>query len=230
MASDGAFTHLLKAVTLGTDARLHSRMPATVEACREERMQTRRSELKIGFDTGLVARARDGDGDAWSEIVRELGPRVQGYARGKGIVDAEDVVQDVFTAAARGIGDFDGEWRAFRSWIFSIAYRQIVNRYRNPSRNIGELPPYLIDEYYLAPDEALVMRETASDAVAALDVLNDVERDVVLLRVIADLDTAEVAKAVGKRTGNVRVIQSRALDKVRAELVRRGYGSEGRHQ
>jgi RNA polymerase sigma-70 factor (ECF subfamily) len=160
--------------------------------------------------------------------VRELGPRVQGYARGRGVVDAEDVVQDVFIAAARRIGDFDGDWRAFRSWIFSIAYRQIVNRYRSPSRHDGELPRVLVDEDHIGPDQAVVIREMASEAVAAMDVLSEIERDVVLLRVIAGLDTAEVAKAVGKRAGNVRVIQSRALAKVRAELERRGYVMEER--
>jgi RNA polymerase sigma-70 factor (ECF subfamily) len=192
-------------------------------------MQTRRSQLNPEFaPPELLDRARGGDGDAWSQIVHELGPRVQGYAQGKGIVDAEDVVQDVFTAAARQIGAFDGEWRAFRSWIFSIAYRQIVNRYRSPSRHDGELPRVLVDEDHIGPDQAVVIREMASEAVAAMDVLSEIERDVVLLRVIAGLDTAEVAKAVGKRAGNVRVIQSRALAKVRAELERRGYVMEER--
>jgi RNA polymerase sigma-70 factor (ECF subfamily) len=192
-------------------------------------VQTRRSQPNPGFaPPELLDRARSGDDEAWSQIVRELGPRVQGYAKGKGIVDAEDVVQDVFTAAARLIGDFEGEWRAFRSWIFSIAYRQIVNRYRRPSRRDGELPRVLVDEDHIGPDQAVVIREMASEAVAAMDVLSEIERDVVLLRVIADLDTEDVAKAVGKRAGNVRVIQSRALAKVRAELETRGYAMEGR--
>jgi len=192
-------------------------------------MQTRRSQLNPEFaPPELLDRARDGDGDAWSQIVHELGPRVQGYAQSKGVVDAEDVVQDVFTAAARQIGAFDGEWRAFRSWIFSIAYRQIVNRYRSPSRHDGELPRVLVDEDHIGPDQAVVIREMASEAVAAMDVLSEIERDVVLLRVIAGLDTAEVANAVGKRAGNVRVIQSRALAKVRAELERREYAMEER--
>jgi len=53
------------------------------------------------------------------------------------------------------------------------------------------------------------------------------ERDVVLMRVLGGLDTEDVARAVGKRAGNVRVIQSRAMGKLRAELIRRGYGTEG---
>jgi RNA polymerase sigma-70 factor (ECF subfamily) len=80
----------------------------------------------------------------------------------------------------------------------------------------------------MGPEQVVVMGEMASEAVAALDVLSEIERDVVLLRVIAGLDTAEVAEAVGKGAGNVRVIQSRALTKVRAEMEVRGYMTEAR--
>jgi RNA polymerase sigma-70 factor (ECF subfamily) len=198
-------------------------MHGIVDVHDKERMRSRgsRQSALLG-DAELVERARLGDVDAWSDIVQLLGPRVQGYARGKGITDAEDVVQDVFMAAAERIGDFDGDWRSFRSWIFSIAYRQIVNRYRAPGREDTELPPALPDPAS-TPDDQVVARETASEAVEALGRLTDAERDVVLLRVVAGLDTDEVAAAVSKRPGNVRVIQSRALRKVRAELTRRGY-------
>ncbi|MDX1690193.1 MAG: RNA polymerase sigma factor [Acidimicrobiia bacterium] len=171
-----------------------------------------------------IERARSGDERAWAEIVERLGPRILGYARGKGIADADDVVQDVFLAAARRIGDFEGTWSNFRSWIFSIAYRQIVDRYRRSGREDASLPRVLVDDLDPGPADEVVDREAASDAVRALDVLSGDERDVVLLRVVAGLETAEVAEAVGKRPGTVRVVQSRALDKVRAELRRRGYG------
>lgn len=198
-------------------------MHGIVDVHDKERMPSRGSpDSALLGDAELVERARHGDVDAWSQIVRTLGPRVQGYARGKGISDAEDVVQDVFMAAAERIGDFDGDWRSFRSWIFSIAYRQIVNRYRAPGREDTDLPPALADPAS-TPDDQVVARETVSEAVAALETLTGVERDVVLLRVVAGLDTEEVAAAVSKRPGNVRVIQSRALRKVRAELIGRGY-------
>ncbi|MGH8945424.1 MAG: RNA polymerase sigma factor [Acidimicrobiia bacterium] len=197
-------------------------MSGTIDARHAEGVRQSPSER----DAGLIEDARRGDVDAWSAIVQTLGPRVQGYARGKGISDAEDVMQDVFLAAAHGIGTFQGDESAFRSWIFSIAYRQIANRYRNPFRNQAELPPTLVDPDQQTPDDEIIARETSSEALAALDVLEDTERDVVLLRVLADLDTEQVASAVGKEPGNVRVIQSRALAKVRDELQSRGYGGE----
>lgn len=179
-------------------------------------------------DAERLTLARGGDQHAWVEIVSEFGPKVKGYARGKGIADADDVVQDVFLAAAERLGEFEGDWRSFRSWIFSIAYRQIVNRYRSAGREGAELPVSLEDANP-GPPELVVEAETVRAASQALDVLSGVERDVVLMRVLAGLDTDQVATAVGKSAGNVRVIQSRAMGKVRAELERMGYakGREG---
>lgn len=170
-------------------------------------------------DGDLVARARAGDEKAWEEIVREVGPTIAGYARARGAPDPEDVMQDVFVAAARRIDRFVGDETAFRSWLFAIAYRQIADRHR-AKRPQGELPAGLADPSP-TPEDRAVTAASVTEALAALDVLNEIERDVVLLRVIGELDTAAVAEAVGKRPGNVRVIQTRALAKVRAELERR---------
>lgn len=176
----------------------------------------------------LVDRAKEGSAAAWSEIVRDLGPRIRGFARARGAPDPDDVMQDVFVAAAERIGDFDGDDAAFRSWIFSVAYRQIVNRHRRSGREIAR---DVVDGAHVASPEGEIERsEAVAKAVAAMHVLNDVERDVVLLRVIAELSTEDVAKAVGKSVGNVRVIQTRALAKVRAELDRTGYTVHGRKQ
>src|SRR3972149_2190462 len=171
-------------------------------------------------DTATLERARDGDEAAWADIVRSVGPTLVGYARARGARDPEDVMQGVLVAAASRLASFEGDWSDFRTWVFSIAYRQIVNRYRN-HRSWGELPAGLADPA-VSPEDRAVTGVMASEAMAALEVLNEIERDVVLLRVVAGLETEEVAPAVGKRAGNVRVIQVRALAKVRAELERRG--------
>lgn len=180
-----------------------------------------------GDDRSLVERARDGDEAAWVGIVTEIGPKLRGYARAKGAPDPDDVMQDVLLAAASRLGDFVGDESAFRSWIFAIAYRQIANRHRVAGREDSELPRVLVDQGP-GPEAEAILGDTGSDALAALDVLDETERDIVLMRVIGEMDSAEVGAAVGKKPGTVRVIQHRALEKVRAELVRRGYGEAER--
>ena len=173
---------------------------------------------------GLLARARSGHQQAWSSIVAEIGPVVRGLAAAKGVPDPDDLTQDVFVAVASRLGSFEGDWQAFRSWIFSIAYRQIVNRWRAKDKETVQLPGYLVEPGALSLEDEVITNAAAGDALAALEVLSDDERDVILLRVLGGLDTAEVSQVVGKRQGNIRVIQTRALKKLRAELIRRGYG------
>ncbi len=180
-------------------------------------------------DIDLLARARSGEAAVWERIVGEFGPVIRGYARARGVRDPDDLTQDVFVAASSRLREFQGDWHAFRSWLFAIAYRQIVNRYRKAKFDTTPLPESLV----LAtgsPEDEVIERVESTAAMAALEVLNDVERDVVLMRVLGGLDMDEVAKAVGKRPGNVRVIQSRAMTKLRDELVRRGYGTEEKAQ
>lgn len=174
--------------------------------------------------TSLVDGARAGDELAWQRIVTDYGPRIRGYARARGVADPDDLTQDVFTAAASQIGSFDGDDDRLRSWLFAIAYRQIVNRYRASANQTTALPDTLLDPNG-SPEDAVVRNLEGGEAVAALDVLSQLERDVVLMRVVGELDSKEVAAAVGKRPGNVRVIQSRAMTKLRGELERRGYGA-----
>lgn len=176
-----------------------------------------------GRSPDLIERARGGDAAAWEHIVTELGPVIRGYARARGVADPDDLTQDVFTAAAQRIDSFQGEWEAFRSWLFAIAYRQVVNRYRRRGRQTAPLPDTIAGTEPSPEDEVLARLE-AGGATAALAVLDELERDVVLMRVLGGLDAAAVGEAIGKRAGNVRVIQFRAMAKLREELLRRGYG------
>lgn len=180
-------------------------------------------------DGDLLDRARSGEPAVWERIVGEFGPVIRGYARARGVRDPDDLTQDVFVAASSRLSEFQGDWNAFRSWLFAIAYRQIINRYRKSKFDTTPLPDSLVLMTNSAEDEVISKVENTA-AVAALKVLNDVERDVVLMRVLGGLDMEDVAKAVGKRPGNVRVIQSRAMTKLRDELVRRGYGTEEKAQ
>ncbi len=167
----------------------------------------------------LIVGARDGDERAWLVLVSELAPQITGYARSKGVADAEDLMQDVMVAVASGLGRFEGGWSDFRSWVFSIAYRRIADAHRAAYRRPAEAPLDARLSSTAPGPESLVITRTMADAtLSALEVLNDTERDVIVLRVIAELDTDEVAAVIGKKPGTVRVIQSRAMKKLRKEL------------
>jgi DNA-directed RNA polymerase specialized sigma24 family protein len=91
-----------------------------------------------------------------------IGPGLLGYARGKGAPDPEDVMQDVLVAAASRIGGFVGGMRAFRSWVFAIAYRQIADRDRAPRRTEVELRDR--PDRSAGPEEAVVAGASAASS------------------------------------------------------------------
>jgi RNA polymerase sigma factor (sigma-70 family) len=83
----------------------------------------------------LLARIRDPrDGAAWGEFVDVYGPLVYDYGRRRGLQDADaaDLTQDVLRAVAATADQFayDPERGAFRSWLFTVTRRKLVDSVR----------------------------------------------------------------------------------------------------
>jgi len=85
-------------------------------------------------DDRLIALSREGEEDAFSEFVRRHTPAVHRWmARSVGIQEADDMTQEVFLRAFRGLALFRGEAPP-RAWLASIANNAVKNRYRARSR------------------------------------------------------------------------------------------------
>src|SRR5215212_11031011 len=80
----------------------------------------------------LLVRIRDGhDQDAWQEFVKLYGPVVYGFARKRGLQDADaaDLMQDVMRSVSAAIArlDYDRNQGTFRGWLFTISRNKIFN-------------------------------------------------------------------------------------------------------
>lgn len=172
----------------------------------------------------LVDAARAGGGWAFGRLWEQQAPLVASYLRRRGVRDADDVTSEVFLAAFRGIARFDGDGSAFRAWLFTIAHHKAVDAVRRPARRellvdtfAGSEGDLLDDAPRSAEDEALD-RVSAAAALRSLEVLTDDQRDVLLLRVVADLSLAETAQVLGKPVGAVKALQHRALTRLRSAV------------
>ncbi|MBW3661707.1 MAG: sigma-70 family RNA polymerase sigma factor [Actinobacteria bacterium] len=142
-----------------------------------------------------------------------------GYLRVQGATDPDDLASEVFLGVFRNLHRFEGDEAAFRSWVFTIAHRRIIDDRRRRGRRPRTVP---LDDVDVSHEE------TFEDEVAAradlerlkpvIDRLPKDQRDALLLRVLGDLDHEEAAEAMGKRPGTVRVLQHRALKRLRQEL------------
>lgn len=170
----------------------------------------------------VLAAAKTGAEWAWDRIYGELAGPVTGYLASRGAADPEDLTGETFLQVARNIHSFDGSESAFRSWVFVIAHRRLIDSRRANGRRPPPGPIRVDLEGGNVEDEALDRLSTA-DMVTALKILTDDQREVLALRVIAELTLEETAEVVGKTVGAVKALQRRALetmrDRIEAERV-----------
>jgi RNA polymerase sigma-70 factor (ECF subfamily) len=152
-----------------------------------------------------------------------------GYLRSRAGADAEDLASETWLAVARGLSSFSGDEAAFRSWVFTIAHRRLVDHHRAVARRprLRSLARADGDDHE-APLEVQAPDDPAGEVLATLAAEDAVGRivallpkdqaDIVLLRVVAGLPVEDVASITGRRAGTVRVLQHRALRRLADRL------------
>jgi RNA polymerase sigma factor (sigma-70 family) len=152
---------------------------------------------------------------------RALAPAVLGYLRSQRVPDPEDVLGEVFLQVARDIGRFSGDAAALRRWVFSIAHNRSMDAHRKAKRNRSTLEAELTEER--VPTATDGPAEPLDPAlVAALATLSDEQREVVVLRFVADLPLETVAKITGRSPGAVKAMQHRAMENLRRAVSSAG--------
>ena len=175
----------------------------------------------IGQDFPIVlADAKEGKAPAFDRIYRDLAPSIGGFARGRGARDPDDIISETMVSVVRGLDAFSGDEGSFRSWVFTIAYRRVVDSQRRSGRQVPTESIGPIEPAARAPDpeEILLAQTDDSPVMQALQRLKRDQRDVLLLRIVAGLPVDEVATLLGKRVSAVKMIQQRALTRLRTEL------------
>lgn len=177
----------------------------------------RGTSLQQPFDDVLTA-ARRGDDDAWARLYDDLAPVLLGYLRGRGATDAEDLMAEVWIQVVRHIDDFEGDEHGFRSWVFTIAHRRLIDLRRASRRRPEDLSPAEDIEPVMQPSEAEPEALTTlgtEEVLRLLDHLTDDQREVLLLRLVAGLRLAEVAEVTGRPRQAVKSLQTRGIEHLR---------------
>jgi len=159
-------------------------------------------------DTALVVRVREGDMEAFADLIRRHGRGIHRLlvAVGGNVEDAEDAAQTAFLKAYLHIGEFRGESR-FATWLTRIALNEAMQRRRRQRIEIGaEIADVETADAYRprhvqawADDpESLYTRAQLRELIdAALERLPEKYRVPVILRDIEQLSTREAAEALG---------------------------------
>lgn len=169
----------------------------------------------------VLRAARVGADWAWAVLHEELGTPLLAYARARGAADPDDVVGEVFLELARRCATFEGSWDAFRGWAFLLASRRVIDEHRRRRRRPEHLMESVPDA--AGPDVTAETVDRGLDAVEArrlLDRVSPAQREVLVLRIYADLPLEQVAMVTGRSVHAVKALQRRGLAALRRELSR----------
>jgi RNA polymerase sigma-70 factor (ECF subfamily) len=175
-------------------------------------------------ERAIVDAARAGDEAALAELYNLYFPRVYRYilARMGNPYDAEDLTEEVFLRVLDAIGRFQWREAPFSAWLFRIAHNAVISQRRKEGAR-GRSSP-LSDALPVdsqGPEEMVANRLALKEVMRAAETLPDAQRRVISLRFAAGLTVAETARAMDKGEGNVKVIQHKAIAKLREMLGQR---------
>lgn len=176
-----------------------------------------RSDLSDGE---LVRRIREGEADAYAELVRRT--RRSGYRLARRITrnheDADDVLQESYVKAFRALDRFAAD-RPFSPWFLTIVARTALTSIRDSKRRAadsldepgrdGAAP--LVDRV-ADPEEQAAALERRLEVERAYARLSEDHRIVLALRVDGDLSYAAIAEALSLPVGTVMSRLARARE------------------
>ncbi len=175
----------------------------------------------------LVATAQGGDAASRDQLLRLVRTGVLRYALARGLPDddAQDLAQDTCLGVLRALPGWQDLGRSMWALVFAIAHNKLTDRTR--ARSVRKDVP--MGEHGVAvvavvdprpgPAELVEDDEGTARVRALLLALPDTQREVLLLRVIVGLSTAETAAALKLTVGGVRVLQHRAVSALRPRLI-----------
>lgn len=176
-------------------------------------------------DEVLIARAKDGDGDAFSEVLRRYEEAAfrAAYLVLHDADDARDATQEGFLRAYQAIGRFR-PGSAFRPWLLRIVMNQALSMAKSKARRTAaterlasvtaSAPPRIEDEV-ADREQALALR-------ACIEALREQERVIIYLRFFLLLSEREMAEYLGCAQGTVKSRLHRALGRL-GDVIRKHY-------
>ena len=201
-------------------ARAEAGAPGEAPAPRHGALPPAPSPLPLSLDE-FVARAKDGDREAFSTLYRARLPAVARYV-GAILRDpdqTEDVVAQTFVLAWTNLPRLRQVDR-FDAWLFRIARNQARSELRQrPTAPLDEVPEPADESRFNSPAASLDTQSDSAAVRSALLKLSEDQREVLVLRFFWELSGPQIAAQLGKTEQAVWALQYRALKRMRALMA-----------
>lgn len=151
------------------------------------------------------------------EVYRQYHDRIQYYIMGK-VSDyhvAEDLTSTVFLKISQKFAEYDESKASISTWIYTIANNTVIDFYRTHKVH-EEVPEEIAVSGEI--DDELLRSEQLSELAGALRKLSERERDIIILHFYHNRTIKEIAAEMNMSYGNVKVVQQKALMKLRGMI------------
>ena len=190
-------------------------MPEKVRPSQEQSGESADAPVDaLDFDQ-LVEEAVRGSDSAFALLWRNYQPKMTRYLA-MFTNEPEDLCSEVWIKIATSIKSFKGDSKAFKGWIYTIARNAATDLARKKARSGTSVE---LDE-----SDWIGENSTMVEVMDLVKRLPQEYAEVIMLRVVANLDASEVAEIVGKTQGNVRVLTHRGLKQLNEMLTKAGDG------
>ena len=160
----------------------------------------------------LVDLAKSGDGEAFGQLYEAYFDRVYRFIFFRVTDDqiAEDLASQVFLKAWENLHRYHPRG-PFLAWLYAIARNTVIDNYRTrkPVVSLDEAAPLAAQDDKL--DDRMQLQFEVQTLREAMQQLTQEQQEVIMLKFMADYDTAQIAKEMGKTEGAIRALQMRAL-------------------
>lgn len=193
------------------------------------------SAREAAYDSTLIQRFNAGDETAFVEMMQRYHGKIFGLAHNllRNAADAEEIAQDTFIRAHRGLANFRGD-SSLATWLYRIALNLSRNRYwyffRRRRQDSVSLERPLSDDSdatfadFIAAESQNPVQETVTteftDLIAAcMEKLDARHREILTMRNILNLPYEEIARALRINVGTVKSRIARARENLRKLLA-----------
>jgi RNA polymerase sigma-70 factor, ECF subfamily len=185
----------------------------------------------IGADfAAVLTAAQQGDEAAFETLWHDSQPALLRYLHVIAPDTAEDVAAETWVHVVRGLARFRGDEKNWRAWLFTTARRRVIDQtrqlIRRPATSLEALPDLAQADVAGArsPDTADLALENLATraAIGVIGHLPRLQAEVIMLRVVAGLDTEAVARLLERSPGAIRVASHRGLQRLASMLAEAG--------
>jgi len=175
----------------------------------------------LELEANLIKQAKKGDSDAFGQLYDHYLPKIYRYILLKVShrEEAEDLTHEVFVSAWENIDSYKSQGFPFSTWLYHIAKNKVIDFYRTHKTHLAL---DAVDESWFKVAGAIEHQTDVAISFAkiksAMSKLSDDAQDVLIMRFVDDLSHKEIAQALQKSEGAVRLIQHRALQQLKELL------------